>query len=80
MADTNWQIVKVGHSDTRIMLDLRDPSASYFNGVPRRFVTWWWRTHFENSMIDSLCDRGHTPYREISHRAVSYVMDRASIA
>ena len=31
MADTNWQIVKVGHSDTRIMLDLRDPSASYFN-------------------------------------------------
>ena len=31
MADTNWQIVKVGHRDTRIMLDLRDPSASYFN-------------------------------------------------
>ena len=31
MADTNWQIVQVGHSDTRIMLDLRDPSASYFN-------------------------------------------------
>ena len=31
-----------------------------WNGVPRRFVTWWWRTHFENSMIDFLCDRGHT--------------------
>ena len=31
MADTNWQIVEVGHRDTRIMLDLRDPSASYFN-------------------------------------------------
>ena len=31
-------------------------------------------------MIDSLCDRGNTPYREISHRAVSYVMDRAGIA
>ena len=30
-----------------------------WNGVPRRFVTWWRRTHFENSMIDSLCDRGH---------------------
>ena len=27
-------------------------------------------------MIDSLCDRGHTSYREISHRALSYVMDR----
>ena len=51
-----------------------------WKGVPRRFVTWWWRTHFENSMIDSLCNRGHTSYREISHRAVSYVMDRAGIA
>ena len=27
-------------------------------------------------MIDSLCGRGHTTYREISHRALSYVMDR----
>jgi len=47
-----------------------------WKGEPNRFVTWWRRTHFENSMIDSLCDRGHTPYREIGHRAVSYVMDR----
>lgn len=45
-----------------------------------RFVTWWRRTHFENSMIDALCDRGHTPYRQIGHRAVSHVMDRAGIA
>ena len=44
-----------------------------------RFVTWWRRTHFENSMIDALCDRGHTPYRQIGHRAVSYVMDRCGI-
>ena len=51
-----------------------------WNGVPRRFVTWWWRTHFENSMIDSLCDRGHTSYREIGHRAVSHVMGRAGIS
>jgi 2-haloacid dehalogenase len=36
--------------------------------------------HFENSMIDALCDRGHTPYRQIGHRAVSYVMDRCGIA
>ena len=49
-------------------------------GEPNRFVTWWRRTHFENSMIDALCDRGHTPYREIGHRAVSYVMDRCGIA
>jgi 2-haloacid dehalogenase len=49
-------------------------------GEPNSFVTWWRRTHFENSMIDSLCDRGHTPYREISQRAVAHVMDRCGIA
>lgn len=43
-------------------------------GEPHRFVTWWRRTHYEDSMIDALCDRGHTPYREIGHRAVSHVM------
>ncbi|MEQ8493413.1 MAG: haloacid dehalogenase type II [Gammaproteobacteria bacterium] len=31
-------------------------------------------------MIDALCDRGHTPYREIGHRAVSYTLTRAGIA
>jgi 2-haloacid dehalogenase len=51
-----------------------------WNGKPDRFVTWWRRTHFENSMIDALCDRGHTPYRQIGQRAVSYVMDRCGIA
>jgi 2-haloacid dehalogenase len=50
-----------------------------WHGEPNSFVTWWRRTHFENSMIDALCDRGHTPYREIGHRAVSYVMDRCGI-
>ncbi len=49
-------------------------------GDPHQFVTWWRRTHFETSMIDALCARGHTPYREIGHRAVSHVMDRAGIA
>ena len=48
-------------------------------GDPNRFVTWWRRTHFENSMIDSLCDRGHTPYREIGESAVAHVMDRCGI-
>jgi 2-haloacid dehalogenase len=51
-----------------------------WTGAASSFVTWWRRTHFENSMIDALCDRGHTPYRQIGHRAVSYVMDRCRIA
>ena len=51
-----------------------------WTGKPASFVTWWRRTHFENSMIDALCDRGHTSYREIGQRAVSYVMDRCGIA
>jgi 2-haloacid dehalogenase len=51
-----------------------------WTGNASSFVTWWRRTHFENSMIDALCDRGHTPYRQIGHRAVCYVMDRCKIA
>src|SRR5947208_14438378 len=48
-------------------------------GNANSFVTWWRRTHFENSMIDALCDRGHTPYRQIGQRSVAYVMDRCGI-
>jgi 2-haloacid dehalogenase len=54
--------------------------AKGWEGSPDSFVTWWRRTHFESSMIDALIDRGHTPYRQIGHRAVSYVMDRCGIA
>lgn len=54
--------------------------AKGWTGSPNSFVTWWRRTHFENSMIDSLCGRGHTPYRQIGHRAVSQVMDRCGFA
>lgn len=54
--------------------------AKGWSDDPHRFVTWWRRTHFEDSMIDALCDRGHTPYRQIGHRAVSHVMNRAGIA
>src|SRR5262249_19114446 len=50
-----------------------------WDGKANSFVTWWRRTHFQNSMIDALCDRGHTPYRQIGERAVSYVMDRCGI-
>ncbi|MGQ4807311.1 2-haloalkanoic acid dehalogenase [Candidatus Entotheonellaceae bacterium PAL068K] len=51
-----------------------------WSGDPHRFVTWWRRTHYEDSMIDALCNRGHTPYRQIGQRAVAHVMDRAGIA
>jgi 2-haloacid dehalogenase len=51
-----------------------------WRGDPSSFVTWWRRTHFEDSMIDALIDRGHTPYRQIGHRAVAHVMDRCGIA
>jgi len=53
--------------------------AKGWKGKPDSFVTWWRRTHFENSMIDALLHREHTPYREIGHRALAYTMDRAGI-
>jgi 2-haloacid dehalogenase len=49
-------------------------------GKPYSFVTWWRRTHFENSMIDALLHKEHTSYREIGHRSVAWVLDRAGIA
>lgn len=51
-----------------------------WNGNPYQFVTWWRRTHFENSMIDALLGREHTPYRRIGEISVSQVMERAGIA
>jgi 2-haloacid dehalogenase len=64
---------------------LRDFAAPFLQakgwaGDPNSFVTWWRRTHFENSMIDALLQRDHTPYREIGHLSVRQVMDRAGIA
>jgi 2-haloacid dehalogenase len=53
--------------------------AKGWQGNPGSFVTWWRRTHFENSMIDALLQREHTPYREIGERSVGYVLDRAGI-
>jgi 2-haloacid dehalogenase len=54
--------------------------AKGWAGDPNAFVTWWRRTHFENSMIDALLQREHMPYREIGHLSVRQVMDRAGIA
>jgi 2-haloacid dehalogenase len=51
-----------------------------WGGNPNAFVTWWRRTHFENSMIDALLNREHTSYREIGHRSVAHVLDRAGIS
>src|SRR5881392_2108753 len=51
-----------------------------WTGNPQAFVTWWRRTHFENSMIDALLQRVHTPYREIGHRSLAHVLERAGIA
>jgi 2-haloacid dehalogenase len=51
-----------------------------WTGDPQAFVTWWRRTHFENSMIDALLQREHTPYREIGHRSLAWVLERAGIS
>ena len=51
-----------------------------YKGDPGSVVTWWRRTHFENSMIDALLHKEHTPYREIGQRAVDYTLERAGIA
>jgi 2-haloacid dehalogenase len=53
--------------------------AKGWKGNPYEFVTWWRRTHFENSMIDALLHRAHTPYREIGRISVTQVMRRARI-
>jgi 2-haloacid dehalogenase len=51
-----------------------------WEGEANSFVTWWRRTHFENSMIDALLHKEHTPYREIGFRAVDHVLNRCGIA
>lgn len=50
-----------------------------WKGEPSRLVTWWRRTHFENSMIDGLLHRAHIPYREIGRISLSYTLERAGI-
>lgn len=48
-------------------------------GEPSRLVTWWRRTHFENSMIDALLRGEHTPYRRIGFIALEATLTRAGI-
>jgi 2-haloacid dehalogenase len=54
-------------------------AAKGWTGEPSRLVTWWRRTHFENSMIDALLERSHIPYREIGRISLSYTLERAGI-
>jgi 2-haloacid dehalogenase len=54
-------------------------AAKGWKGEPSRLVTWWRRTHFENSMIDALLDREHIPYREIGRISLSFTLERAGI-
>ena len=51
-----------------------------WSGRPDAFVTWWRRTHFENSMIDALLEREHITYRRIGEISVDYTLERAGIA
>src|SRR3954469_5163188 len=53
--------------------------AKRWTGNPGSLVTWYRRTHYENSMIDALLHREHTPYREIGCRALDYTLERAGI-
>lgn len=53
--------------------------AKGWTGDPNAFVTWWRRTHFENSMIDALLHKAHTPYRAIGEMSLAHVMRRAGI-
>ncbi len=54
-------------------------AAKGWSGKPGSLVTWYRRTHFENSMIDGLLHKEHTPYREIGFRALAYTLERADI-
>jgi 2-haloacid dehalogenase len=63
---------------------LREAATPYlqskgWTGNPNSFVTWWRRTHFENSMIDALLHREHMRYRDIGHLSVDQVLNRAGI-
>jgi len=63
------------------LIDVATPflKSKGWDGNPYKFVTWWRRAHFENSMIDALLDKEHTPYREIGHRSLALVLERAGI-
>ena len=54
-------------------------AAKGYTGSAHSIVTWWRRTHYQDSMIDALIAGTHTPYREIGRRAVSHTLTRAGV-
>ena len=55
------------------------PTAGFKAIMREAAETRSYATAFRNSMIDALLHREHTPYREIGHRSVAYVLERAGI-
>ncbi len=80
MFDFYGTVVDMQGSLTRRAMTPFLEQKDYDKNPPERLVTWWRRTHFENSMIDGLLDRGHTPYKQIGFEAVKYTLERAGIA
>src|SRR4051794_2017172 len=78
MFDFYGTVVDMQAGLTEAMASYLDQKG-YTANPPGRLVTWWRRTHFENSMIDALLHREHTPYREIGQQAVDYTLERAGI-
>jgi len=78
MFDFYGTVVDMQGGLTRAMTPYLE-GKGYTRNPPARLVTWWRRTHFENSMIDALLHRNHTPYRQIGFEAVDYTLDRAGI-
>lgn len=78
MFDQYGTVVDIQGGLTRVAAPFLEGKG--WQGNPASFVTWWRRTHFENSMIDALLHKQHTPYREIGFRAVCHVLERADIA
>lgn len=78
MFDFYGTVVDMQSSLTRAITPYLE-GKGYTKNPPERVVTWWRRTHFENSMIDALLHRDHTPYRQIGFEAVDYTLERAGI-
>lgn len=78
MFDFYGTVVDMQGSLTRAITPYLE-GKGYTKNPPGRLVTWWRRTHFENSMIDALLHRDHTPYRQIGFEAVDYTLERAGI-
>ncbi|GAA2400486.1 haloacid dehalogenase type II [Actinomadura vinacea] len=78
MFDFYGTVVDMQGSLTRAITPYLEKKG-YDKNPPGRLVTWWRRTHFENSMIDALLHRDHTPYRQIGFEALDYTLERAGI-